>query len=190
MAWMLADRGALDEGRVYAAHLSTLGRARGLPLDEGRGRWVLAEVQRRAGALEEADEEVERAILLLSRTCPLDVPGALATKAALRLAQGKPGEALAAAEDGLARQVASKMDDHLLRGSFLRLVHIESLEANGRHEEARAALVSARDGLVSMVETIVDAAYQTSFLENVPENRRTLELAREWLHIDVSARRR
>ncbi|WP_437681392.1 hypothetical protein [Sorangium sp. So ce131] len=88
MAWMLAERGALAEARAYADHLAlTLGRARGLPLDEGRGRWVFAEVLRRAGALEEAEREVDSALRLLGRTCPTDVSGVLATKAALRLAQ-------------------------------------------------------------------------------------------------------
>jgi hypothetical protein len=182
MAWLLAERGALDEARSYADHLAgTLGRARGLPLDEGRGRWVLAEVQRRAGALEEAEREVEGALLLLSRACPSDVSGVLATKAALKLAQGKPGEALEAAEAGFARQASQRRHDHFFRGSFLRLVHIESLEANGRHEEACAALADARDRLLSLAAGMTDPAYQKSFLEKVPESRRILELARQWL---------
>jgi ATP/maltotriose-dependent transcriptional regulator MalT len=182
LAWLLAERGALAEAQFHADHLArALGRARGLPLDEGRGRWVLAEVRRRAGEYEAADREIEGAIALLGAAAPLDVPGALATKAALKLAQGKPDEALAAAEEGMSRQAAMKLHDHFFRGSFLRLVHIESLEANGRHGEARAALANARDRLLAIAATITDAAYQKSFLENVPENRRTLDLAREWL---------
>jgi hypothetical protein len=143
LAWMHAERGALGEARTHADHLAfTLGRDRGLPLDEGRGRWVLAEVLRRAGALEEAEREVEGAWRLLSLTCPVELSGVLATKAALKLQQGKPDEALAAAEEGLSRQAAMQMHDH---------------------------------------SKIDDPAYQKSFLENVPENRRTLELARQWL---------
>jgi hypothetical protein len=182
MAWLLAERGALAEAGAYADLLtSTLGRARGLSVDEGLGRWVLAEVRRRAGAFEEAEREVEDALLLLGKTCPIDVPGVLATKAALKLAQGKPDEALAAAEEGLARQAAMRMHDHFFRGSFLRLVHSESLEANGRHAEACTALADAKGRLLAMAAKITEAAYQKSFLENVPENRRTLDLAREWL---------
>jgi tetratricopeptide (TPR) repeat protein len=181
LAWLLADRGDTGEARVMATRLVTSGHARGLPLDEGRGRWVLAEVLRRAGEHEAAEREIEAALPLLGATVALDVPGALATKAALKLAQGRPGEALAAVEEGLSRQAAMKMHDHFFRGSFLRLVHSESLLANGRHVEARAALVNARDRLLAIAAKITEAAYQKSFLENVPENRRTLDLAREWL---------
>jgi tetratricopeptide (TPR) repeat protein len=182
LAWLLAERGALAEARSHADHLaSTLGHACGLPIDEGRGRWVLAEVLRRAGEHASADREIEAALALLGGTTPVDVPGALATKAALKLAQGKPDEALAAAEEGMSRQAAMKMHDHFFRSSFLRLVHIESLLANGRHAEARAALVNARDRLLATAAKIIEAAHQKSFLENVPENRRTLDLAREWL---------
>jgi ATP/maltotriose-dependent transcriptional regulator MalT len=182
LAWMHAERGALGEARTHADHLAfTLGRDRGLPLDEGRGRWVLAEVLRRAGALEEAEREVEGAWRLLSLTCPVELSGVLATKAALKLQQGKPDEALAAAEEGLSRQAAMQMHDHFFRGSFLRLVHVESLAANGRHDEARKAVANARDRLLAIAAKIDDPTYQKSFLENVPENRRTLELARQWL---------
>jgi len=181
LAWLLADRGKTSEARVLATQLVTSGRARGLPLDEGCGRWVLAEVLRRAGELEAADREIEAALPLLGATIPLDVPGALATKAALKLQQGKLDEALASAEEGMSRQAAMKLHGHFFRGSFLRVVHAESLEANGRHDEARAALVTARDRLFAIAAAITDPAYRTSFLENVPENRRVFELAREWL---------
>jgi tetratricopeptide (TPR) repeat protein len=182
LAWLLADRGDLAEARSCAEHLVfTLGRARGVALDEGRGRWVLSEVLRRAGEHEAADREIEAALELLGATAPLDVPGALATKAALRLAQGKPEEALAAAEEGLSRQATLKLHDHFFRGSFLRLVHIECLEAAGRHVEARAALARERDRLFSIAAKIDDPAYRASFFEAVPENVRVFELAREWL---------
>ncbi|KYF63706.1 protein kinase [Sorangium cellulosum] len=183
MAWMLAERGALAEAQTCAEHLAfTLGCARGLPVDEGRGRWVLAEVLRRSGALEQAEREVESSVLLLGRACPDDVPGVLATKAALKLAQGKPEEARAAAEEALSRQAAMGLHDGFFRGgSFLRLVHVESLLATARHDEAVAALASARAHLFSIAVKIGDPAYQKSFLENVPENRRILALAREWL---------
>jgi len=176
LAWLLADRGEAGEARGLATHLVTSGRARGLPADEGRGRWVLAEVLRRAGEHEAADREIEAALALLGATVPLDVPGVLATKAALRLAQGKPEEALAAAEEGMARQAAMKMHDHFFRSSFLRLVHIESLDANGRHDEARAALADARDRLLTIAAQITDPGQRKSFFEDVPENRRLFEL--------------
>ncbi|WP_437575885.1 hypothetical protein [Sorangium sp. So ce887] len=184
LAWLHADSGEMGEARVIATHIVTSGRGRGLPLDEARGRWVLAEVLWRAGAFEEAEQEIEGALLLLRRTCPADVPGALATKAAMKLAQGKLVEALAAAEDGLSRQAAMNVHDPFFRGgSFLRLVHAESLIATGRLDEARTALARARARvrLLSIAVKIADPAYRASFFENVPENRRILALAREWL---------
>jgi hypothetical protein len=181
LAWLLADRGETGEARAVAMQLVTSGRDRGLLLDEGRGRWVLAEVLRRAGALEEAEREVEAALALLDRVCPADVSGVLATKAAVLLAQGRPGEALAAAEEGVSRQAAMGLYDQFFRGSFVKLVHVESLQESGRHDEARAALASARARLLAIAAKIKEPAYQKSFLENVPENRRIFDLARQWL---------
>ncbi|HEX7836303.1 MAG TPA: AAA family ATPase, partial [Kofleriaceae bacterium] len=75
LSWLHADRGALDQARVLATQLAESGRARGSALDEGRGRWVLAEVLRRAGELEAADRELEVA---LGMAVPLEHPGMLA----------------------------------------------------------------------------------------------------------------
>jgi hypothetical protein len=46
---------------------------------------------------------------------------------------------------------------------------------------ARAAIAPARDRLLKNADKIVDPSYKKSFLENVPENARTLRLARAWL---------
>ncbi|WP_437720526.1 hypothetical protein [Sorangium sp. So ce861] len=181
MAWLLADRGALAEARSYAVQLLPTGGARGAPLKEARGRWLLAEVLRRAGDLDAANHEVQAAIATLEQVCPLDVPGALATLSALRLAEGRPDEAVAAAAEGLSRYASMRMCSHFFRGSYLRLVHVESLEASGRHAEARAALAEARSRLHAIAAPIREPAYRSSFLEGVPENRRTLALASEWL---------
>jgi eukaryotic-like serine/threonine-protein kinase len=181
LAWLLADGGALDEARRWAAHLASAGQARCSPVDEGRGHWVLAEVHRRAGDLDAAEAEIHAAVSLLGVASPLDLPGALATLAALRLAQGRLDEALAAAEDGLAKYEAMGACSAFLRGSFLHLVHVECLEAMGRHDAACAALASARQRILTIAARFEDPAHRKSFLENVPENRRTLELAQRWL---------
>jgi ATP/maltotriose-dependent transcriptional regulator MalT len=178
---LLADRGDLDEARTWAAWLVMSGSSRHLPFDEGRGRWVLAEVLRRAGELDAAEAEIQTALPLLTTAYPLDVPGALATLAALRLAQGRIVEALTAAEDGMVRYETIGACSYFFRGAFLRLVHAECLDASGDHDAARAAIARARDRLFVIAGKIDDPAYRKSFLENVPENRRTLELARQWL---------
>jgi tetratricopeptide (TPR) repeat protein len=179
-AWALADGGSLDDARECAERLVASGRAGALPLDEARGHWALAEVLRRAGQLEAAEAEIEVALAFFSVACALDYPGALATLAALRLAQGWLIEALSAAQEGMAKYESMGACSHFSRGAFLRLVHAECLEAIGDHAAARAAIASARARLLTIAEQIGDASYRTSFLENVPENRRTLALAREW----------
>ncbi len=67
------------------------------------------------------------------------------------------------------------------RGAFLRLVHAECLEAAGRHEDARTAIAKARERLHVNAAKIQDPSYRANFLENVPENVRTMELSRQWL---------
>jgi eukaryotic-like serine/threonine-protein kinase len=180
LSWMLADRGALDEARHLASQLIEDGRAQHLPLDEARGRWALAEVRCRAGDLASAEPEIEAALALLSVVAPLDHPGALATLAAIRLSQGRASEALSVAEDALSRYEAMGACG-FFRGAFVRLVHARALYAAGQEERARAAIAIARARLLANAEKIGDPVYRKTFLENVPENARTLELARTWL---------
>jgi tetratricopeptide (TPR) repeat protein len=177
LAWMAADRGALDEARALATELSEHGRAHHVALDEGRGRWVLAEVLRRMGDLEGAEREIQPA---LGMVVPLEQPGVLATLAALRLAQGRAAEALAIAEDAVAR--CEEMGGcGAFRGAFVRLTRAEALHATGAHDAARRAIEEARARLLASADRIAEAAYRRSFLDDVPENARTLALARAWL---------
>ena len=72
----------------------------------------------------------------------------------------------------------------MFRGAFVRLVHAEALHATGAHDAARHAIAEARAHLFTIAGRIPDPAYKQSFLENVPENSRTLALARAWLGSD------
>ena len=69
----------------------------------------------------------------------------------------------------------------MFRGAFVRLAHAEALEATGAHAAARRAIADARTRLYTIADKIADPAYKTSFLQNVPENARTLALAHAWL---------
>jgi hypothetical protein len=73
------------------------------------------------------------------------------------------------------------------RGQYLRVVHAESLAAAGEEEAARAAIAEARDHLFEQAATIGDVDFRRSFLENVPENARTIDLARRWLGATAGA---
>ena len=177
LSWLYADRGMLDEARALAAQLSESSHAHHDRLGESRGRWALAEVLRRLGDLEGADREVQAALAL---ALPLEQPGVLATLSALRLAQGRGADALAVAEDAMAR-CARMGGCGMFRGAFVRLAHAEALQATGAHAAARRAITEARARLHTIAGKIADPAYRTSYLARVPENARTLALARAWL---------
>jgi hypothetical protein len=129
------------------------------------------------GDLDGAERELPVA---LAMAVPLEQPGVLGTLSALRLAQGRADEALAAAEDAVAR-CAGMGGCGMFRGAFVRLVHAEALHATGAHDAARRAIAEARARLFTIAGRIADPVYRTSFLENVPECARTLTLARAWL---------
>ncbi|HEX8111486.1 MAG TPA: AAA family ATPase, partial [Kofleriaceae bacterium] len=76
LSWLLADTGALDAARALATQLAEYGHAHRIPLEEYRGRWVLAEVLRRTGDLEGAERELD---IALGMATPLERPGVLAT---------------------------------------------------------------------------------------------------------------
>ncbi|HWO26593.1 MAG TPA: protein kinase, partial [Kofleriaceae bacterium] len=68
LAWLRADLGtpgALDAAREIAQSLRDQGRAHQVAIEEGRGRWVLAEVLRRMGDLDEAEREIAPALGML-----------------------------------------------------------------------------------------------------------------------------
>jgi hypothetical protein len=69
----------------------------------------------------------------------------------------------------------------MFRGAFVRLAHAEALHATGADDAARHAIAEARARLFAIAGRIADPDYKKSFLENVPENIRTLALAHAWL---------
>jgi len=176
LSWLYADRGALDEARALSTQLIESSHAHHDGLGQSRGHWALAEALRRLGDLEAADREIQTA---LAMAMPLDQPGARATLSAIRLAQGRAGDALAAAEDAMAR-CAAMGGCGMFRGAFVRLAHAEALHATGAHDAAGRALADARARLLAIADRIADPDHRASFLERVPENARTLALAAAW----------
>jgi tetratricopeptide (TPR) repeat protein len=180
LAWLRADRGALDEARQTAEHLVELGRSHQVLMEEGRGRWALAEVLRREGKLDDAEHEIQAALGILTMLAPQDSPAVLTTLCRVRLAQGRIAEALTTAEDAFARYNAMRTCSSF-RAAFVLLARAEALEAAGDHAAARAAIGVARERLLAIADRIHDPGYRKCFLEDVPENARTLALASLWL---------
>lgn len=63
----------------------------------------------------------------------------------------------------------------------VRLVFAEALDASGARAAAIAAIAAARVRLLERAARITGDTWRRSFLENVPEHGRTIELARAWL---------
>jgi len=177
LAGTLADRGALEEAYELANRTTRAWQARGRNEHEGPGRRVLADLLCRRGE-PAAAERTARAALPLLTVHPLERMAATATLAAALLAQGRAAEALAAAEEAMRQYEA--LGSFGFRGAYARLVHVEALEATGDHASAARALAAARDRLRIQAAKIGDLALRRSFLEDLPENARTLALARQW----------
>jgi len=83
------------------------------------------------------------------------------------------------AERALSRSRSSGMGN-CFRYPMLLLVHAEALHALGERAAACQAIREAQEDLLSRAAKIPDMEVRRSFLENFPDHRRTLELAREW----------
>lgn len=137
----LLDRGATEEARREVQRMSE-DKAAMLPGDKGRRCWAAAELLRRQGDLDAAEREALVAVKLLTAISQEQVP-AMATLAAIQLAQGRAAEALATIREALAKRETRTTFG--LKGGFARLVHAEALHAVGDHAAARAAIAAARD---------------------------------------------
>lgn len=99
-----------------------------------------------------------------------------------RLARGRVGEAREIAERTVA-QTRSSGVSYCVGHAKLLLLRAEAHHAFGDHDMACHALREARDDLLRRAAKIPDSEPEVRrcFLENLPDHRRTLELAREWL---------
>ncbi|MFS8067523.1 MAG: serine/threonine-protein kinase PknK, partial [Byssovorax sp.] len=159
--------------------LASTGQARRLPAEEGVGRAVLAEMLRRQNDLEAAQREALAAVALLPSR-PVDRMMAMTTLAAIHGAAGQSSLALEAATESVGIFDALRMFD-FFKGAFARLTLVEALFAAGEEASARATLADARARLLAAAAAIEEPSVRRSFLERVPENARTLELAAQWL---------
>jgi tetratricopeptide (TPR) repeat protein len=173
----LARLGALEEARAVEGEALGAFEAKGDKRMEGGSRIILAEILMHAGELDSARNEAVTAVRVLSATPPAKAH-ALAMAAQINLARGDVPAALDDAQSakGLLDEIGVLDEGE----SLVRLVWAEALHAGGRADEAQEAIADARDRLMTRAERIRDPALRKSFLENVPENAKTLELATSW----------
>jgi tetratricopeptide (TPR) repeat protein len=173
----LGRQGRLDEGRRMEEEAALAYRAAGNRRLEGGSRIYLASILASAGDLAAAEEQAQEAIALVSSFPPVQAH-ALATLADIWLLLGRARDSLQPAEEAvrLLEDLGGIEDGEAL----VRLVHAVALGQVGHHNAARAAIAKARDRLLARADRIASPIWRTSFLTRVPENARTLTLARQW----------
>lgn len=172
----LARQGRLEEARAIEARAVADFAAQGDARMEAGSRLYLADILRLAGDLDGAEHEARAALEAEATPAPV-IPTALGTLARVLLAAGRAPEALAAAAQGVARleEVAVEEGE-----ADLRLALAESLHAIGDEAAAREAIRTARARLEERAARIADPVWRRSFVDNVPANARTRELANAW----------
>ena len=144
----------------------------------GASRAYLAKALCDAGEPDAAEREARAAILSLEQAPPLRAY-ARGVLGAVMVGAGRATEALDHTRDAMA---FLESQGHLEEGEILlRLAHAEALNAVGDGEGARSALAIARERLLERASAITRPDWRQSFLANIPENARTLELAKAWL---------
>ncbi|WP_437964096.1 protein kinase [Sorangium sp. So ce260] len=178
LALVLACRGHLAEARALAESAATLSGQAGVVRTELAARSYLAKIALAMGDFESAEREA-RAAAALSQSAPMLGAQASAIRARALLALGRTDDAMSTAAEASAQLAEFGT---LEEGeSLVRLTYAEALAASGRHAEALAAIASARDALLARAEKLSDPTWRERFLRDVPDNARTLELARQWL---------
>jgi hypothetical protein len=172
----LRARGAFEEARAASSAAARAFAAQGDLRLEGVSRSNLALVLAETGDLEGAAREAREAVEKVVKNGPARAY-ALAALARVELTRGRPMEALAAAREGMLAALGGIEEGE----STVLLVHAEALAAAGDQRAAAAAIAAARARLMARARRISDPARREGFLGGVPDNVRTLELARAWV---------
>lgn len=174
---VLARRAALEEARATEREaLSTFTSKKNRRL-EGVSRTYLAIILAAGGELSGARREAERAASVLVPHPPA-LAHALAVLASVQVQLGVFGPARTAAEK--ATRLLAALGGVEEGEAMIRLAEAETLHALDETDAARAAIAKAHARLVERASRINDDALRGRFLRGVPENARTIELARVW----------
>lgn len=173
----LARRGQLNEALTVEREALTMFARQGIRRLEGGARLYLAIIRLASGNIDAAEREVVAAIELLANHGPVRAH-AYAVLAQIALVRGDPRTALEPANEGV--RILDALGGIEEGESLVRLVWAESLASVGPETDARQAISIAYRRLVERAEKIRDATWRQWFLEVVPENVRTRELATAW----------
>jgi tetratricopeptide (TPR) repeat protein len=172
----LARKGKLAEARQLELRAIDAFMAQDDRRMEGASRLYLASILWREGDLAGAEREATRAIAVATSTATVRA-NANAMLAHVLFTRGESAAAL----------IPSRVAMRVLRDlgveegeSFVRLVHAEILRAERDVPGANKAIHDARARIVARADKITEPRWKRSFLERVPENARTLQLAKEW----------
>jgi tetratricopeptide (TPR) repeat protein len=171
-----ARHGAFTEALDLERRSAEAFAAQGDRRMETSARQYLAHILMLAQDLAGADAEAVRAVDI-AEAVPSQLASALANLADVRLAMGKKEDALSLAEKahGTLRRVGGGEAEQAVL-----LTYAEALHACGDVEAARAQIAEARRHIEARALKINDLEWRRSFLEEVPENARILQRAREW----------
>jgi eukaryotic-like serine/threonine-protein kinase len=180
-AMMLVDQRKLEEASALIAWVAQQAEAEGDQLLSLSARAVRAEIHLYKGDLDAADSDA-LALNEAAGTDPYTGMWYITLFACVHLAQGRAAEAAESAARAFAQSRACDMG-YCIRHATLLLVRAEAFLALGDHHAARQAIREARDDLLRRAAKIPDEEPEVRrcFLENIPDHRRTLELARQWL---------
>jgi tetratricopeptide (TPR) repeat protein len=173
----LARRGQLNEALAVERDALTMYARQGLRRLEGGARLYLGIIRLASGNVAAAEREVTAAIELLANHPPVRAH-AHAVLAQIALVRGDARAALEPAGEGA--RLLDSLGGIEEGESLVRLVWAEALASVGPEDEARKAIVVAYRRLMERAEKIRDSSWRTWFLDVVPENVRTRELARAW----------
>jgi eukaryotic-like serine/threonine-protein kinase len=175
MGRALTHRGRWDEARALLEEAAAAFETSGDRRLAGAATIALVEACLAAGDLAAGAAAAERAIALVEQLPPF-LALAMAMHAEVLLRQGRPAEALTLAQDAVA---PLHLGHHAVQNEArIHLVYIEALRATGAMDAARVEIERASAALQARAAKIANAEWRKSYLEALPENARTLELAR------------
>ena len=172
---VLTDSGRLGEARRLTMQALNFARKQGDLRWEGAAQLYLSTISFVAGEHLGSEQRARRAAEIVS--APLR-PSALAAIARALLAQNHPAEALEQARAAAAQLATTRHVEKY--ESLVHLMLAEALAANGDVEGARAALRAAVARLLARAAPIATREWRRAFLTRLPDNARTLALARTW----------